>query len=90
MSPTQKRPRRELTEGESFVLQQIQDLYGNQNTEQDVFFSKRDEAFILVRDQTGVEGLFAVLTNLATMYADGDFATIKELRTHLLEAAGDG
>lgn len=84
MSSTDERPRRALTEGESFVLQQIQDMYGAQNTEQDVFFSDVDEAVIFVKDRNGVEGLVVVLTNLASWYADGTIASLEDLRAHWL------
>ena len=84
MSSTNKRPRRALTEGESFVLQHIQDMNGNQNTEQNVFFSVRDEAVIFVKDRNGNEGLLAVLTNLAAMFADGTITSEEELRTEWL------
>ncbi len=85
MSSTNKRPRRALTEGESFVLQHIQDMYGNQNTEQNVFFSVRDEAVIFVKNRNGNEGLLAVLTNLAAMFADGTVTSEEELRPVVAE-----
>ena len=84
MSSTQERPRRALTEGEYFVLQQIQEMYGAQNSERDVFFSDTDEAVIFVKDRHGVQGLAAVLTNLARWYADGTIASVEELRAHWL------
>jgi hypothetical protein len=84
MSHTDQNPRRILTEGEAFVLQQIQDIYGYQNTEQDVFFSDRDEAVILVKDRNGVGTMMTVLTNLANWYSDGTIASVDELRRNWL------
>jgi len=84
MSSANERPRRALTESESFVLQHIQDMYGNQNTEHDVFFSNRDEAVIFVKDRNGVMGLAVVLTNLAAWYADGTITSVEDLRQHWL------
>ncbi len=66
------------------MLQHIQDMYGNQNTEQNVFFSVRDEAVIFVKDRNGNEGLLAVLTNLAAMVADGTITSEEELRAEWL------
>ena len=84
MPPTDQNPRRALTQGEAFVLQQIQDIYGNQNTEHDVFFADRGEAVIFVRDRQGVSTIMTVLTNLAEWYADGTIASLDELRTDWL------
>ena len=71
--------RRSLTEGEQFVLAQIQDIFGPQNEESDVFFS-RDEAVIFVKDRKGVSVGVVVLTNVAQMYEDGTIASLDELR----------
>jgi hypothetical protein len=54
--------RRSLTQGEQFVLAQIQDIYGPQNEESDVFFSDPDEAVIFVKDRTGASVGVVVLT----------------------------
>ena len=71
--------RRALSLGEQFVLGQIQDIYGPQNEESDVFFS-RDEAVIFVKDRTGASVGVVVLTNVAQMYEDGTIASLDELR----------
>ena len=71
--------RRALGQGEQFVLGQIQDIYGPQNEESDVFFS-RDEAVIFVKDRTGASVGVVVLTNVAQMYEDGTIASLDELR----------
>jgi len=71
--------RRSLGQGEQFVLAQIQDIYGPQNGESDVFFS-RDEAVIFVKDRTGASVGVVVLTNVAQMYEDGTIASLDELR----------
>jgi len=68
------------------VLEQIQDMYGPQNTEDKVFFSDRNEAVLLVADRNGVQGMMAVLTNLAAWYADGTIPSVQELRDKWLTA----
>jgi hypothetical protein len=73
-----------LSQGETFVLDQIRDMYGAQNNEEAVFFSDADEAAIFVTDRNGVQGLLAVLTNLAAMYADGSIGSAEELRAKWL------
>jgi hypothetical protein len=73
-----------LSQGELFVLDQIRDMYGAQNDEDAVFFSDADEAVIFVTDRNGVQGLVAVLTNLAAMYADGSIGSAEELRAKWL------
>jgi len=78
--------RRSLTQGEQFVLAQIQDIYGPQNEESDVFFSDPDEAVIFVRDRTGANIGVVVLTNVAQMYEDGTIASLDELRRDWLRA----
>jgi hypothetical protein len=84
MSATNQPPRRALSQGELLVLDQIRDMYGAQNNEDAVFLSHADEAAIFVTDQNGVQGLLAVLTNLAAMYADGTIGSAEELRTKWL------
>ena len=77
--------RRSLSPGEQFVLAQIQDIYGPQNEEGDVFFSK-DEAVIFVKDCTGASIGVVVLTNVAQMYEDGTITSLDELRRDWLRA----
>jgi hypothetical protein len=84
MTSNDIRPRRPLTKSEAFILQQIQDLYGHQNAETDVFFTDLDEAAISVKDKDGVRSLLAVLTNLAAECEDGTIASLEELRKVLL------
>ena len=78
--------RRSLTQGEQFVLAQIQDIYGPQNEESDVFFSDPDEAVIFVKDRRGVNVGVVVLTNVAQMYEDGTITSLDELRRDWLRA----
>ena len=73
-------PRRPLTQDENFVLEQIRDMYGPQNSEDQVFFTERNEAALLVTDRNGVQAMWAVLTNLGAWYADGTIASVQELR----------
>ena len=77
--------RRALSQGEQFVLAQIQDIYGPQNEESDVFFSG-DEAVIFVKNRTGASVGVVVLTNVAQMYEDGTITSLDELRTNWLRA----
>lgn len=78
--------RRSLNQGEQLVLTQIQDIYGPQNEEADVFFSAQDEAAIFVKDRTGASVGVVVLTNVAAMYEDGTIASLDELRRDWLRA----
>ena len=78
--------RRSLSQGEQFVLAQIQDIYGSQNEEGDVFFSDRDEAAIFVKDRTGASVGLVVLTNVAQLYEDGTISSLDELRREWLRA----
>ena len=78
--------RRSLSQGEQFVLTQLQDIYGPQNGEGDVFFSDQDEAAIFVKDRTGASVGLVVLTNVAAMYDDGTIASLEELRRDWLRA----
>lgn len=77
--------RRPLTEGELFILGLIQDAYGSENSEDEVFFSDRDEAVIFVRgdSESGDLGM-AVLTNLAEGLADGTISSVEELKREWL------
>ena len=70
---------RELTKGESRILEIIQDMYGAQNTREDVLFAN-DEAVILVEAADGTTALMASLTNLAGWYADGTITSDDELK----------
>jgi len=84
MSGPPNPPRRALTKDEVLVLEQIQDIYGPQNTAEQVFFSDRDEAVILVTDRNGASGMMTVLTNLGAWYADGTIGSLQELRDNWL------
>jgi hypothetical protein len=77
---------RSLSQGERFVLAQIQDIYGPLNEESEVFFSDPDGAVIFVRDRTGANVGVVVLTSLAQMYEDGTIASLEELRRDWLRA----
>jgi hypothetical protein len=78
--------RRSLTQGEQFVLAQIQDIYGPQNKEGEVFFSDLDEAVIFVMNRIGANVGVVVLTNVAQMYEDGTITSLDELRRDWLKA----
>jgi len=78
--------RRSLTQGEQFVLDQIQDIYGPQNRGSEVFFSDLDEAAIFVMNRTGANVGVVVLTNVAQMYEDGTITSLDELRRDWLKA----
>ena len=65
--------KRELTPDELSILCYIQDIYGDQNTSEDVFITKGDEAVIFVKDVYCKKGLSVVLTNVA------EFAKLENL-----------
>jgi hypothetical protein len=62
----------------------IQDGYGPQNTESDVFFTEADEAALFVKATDGTLPLMVVLTNLAAMREDGTIASDDELKVRWL------
>ncbi len=72
--------RRSLTQGEQFVLAQIQDIYGPQNEESDGFFSDLNEAAIFVKDHTGASVGVVVLTKVAQRYEVGTITSLDGLR----------
>lgn len=71
--------RRQLTERELHILCLIQEAYGLENSENEVFFNDRDEAVIFVQGDGGGLGL-AVLTNLAKSLEDGTISSVEELK----------
>lgn len=72
--------RRKLTPGETHVLELIQDIYGDQNTEEEVFFPSEKEAAIFVINTDGSSALMVHLTNLANWRSDGTIASDEELK----------
>ncbi len=56
--------RRTLTIGETEILRMVQEEYGPQNTEKEVFFSEADEAVLFVKARDGTSPIMVVLTNL--------------------------
>jgi len=81
-SPGQRRP---LTDGELFILSEVQAIYGAHNSEDEVFFTNFDEAAIVASDSSGKGGAWIVLTNLSDMYKDGTIGSIEELRDSWLK-----
>ncbi len=75
--------RRELTANEARILAAIQDLYGDANDEDSVFFSPEQEAVIFIHDQAGVSQFIANLSFLAELHDEG--ATLEEIREQWLE-----
>jgi len=57
--------KRLLSVDEIKILEYIRELYGNQNSEKDVFISENDEAVIFVKNKHGAKKLCVVLTNVA-------------------------
>jgi hypothetical protein len=80
MASSNSNAARALTSGEAFILAQIQDMHGAQNSTDQVFFSDRDEAVLFVTDKVGIRGLMIVLTNLSRWMDDGTIASVTELR----------
>jgi len=76
--------RRKLTTGEIDILRIIQEEYGSQNTEQNVFFTDSDEAALFVKAPDGTTPIMVVLTNLAAWRKDGTIASDDELRKEWL------
>ncbi len=76
--------RRLLTPSERFVLSQIQDLYGRQNSDDKVFFSN-DEAVIFAVNAAGESVIAVALTNLARWYSDGTIKSVHDLREKWLQ-----
>ena len=64
----------------------IQEEYGPQNTEKEVFFSEADEAALFVKARDGTSPLMVVLTNLAAWRQDGTIANDDALRSEWLRA----
>jgi hypothetical protein len=62
----------------------VQEEYGPQNTEQEVFFSEADEAVLFVKARDGTSPIAVVLTNLAAWRQDGTIANDDELRKEWL------
>ena len=71
--------RRDLTEHERFVLSEVQQYWGTQNTEDRVFFTDEDEAVLFVLARDGSNPVAVVLTNLAAWHRDGTLS-LDELR----------
>ncbi|MEP6570382.1 MAG: hypothetical protein ABJC10_11475 [Acidobacteriota bacterium] len=78
--------RRTLTVGEAEILRMIQEEYGPQNTEKEVFFSETDEAVLFVKARDDTSPLMVVLTNLAAWRQDGTIANDDVLRSEWLRA----
>jgi hypothetical protein len=58
----------------------IQDGYGLQNTDAEVFFSDADQAAIFVKASNGTSPLMANLASLAALRADGTNPSDEELK----------
>jgi hypothetical protein len=72
-----------LTASEAQILAVIQDLYGDINDEDSVFFSPGHEAVIFIRDQAGVSQFIANLSFLAQLHDEG--STFEEIREQWLQ-----
>jgi hypothetical protein len=72
--------RRKLTAGEAHVLELVQEIYGDQNTEEEVFFPREGEAAIFVKAADGSIPLMVHLTNLAEWRANGAIGSDQELK----------
>lgn len=74
--------RRELTATEAFVLREIQQYWGSQNSVDDVFFTERDEAVLFVRARDGRTAVIIALTNLGQWHEDGTLS-LEDLRDQI-------
>ena len=75
-------PRRDLTNEELLVLNEVQAYWGPQNTPADVFFTDEGGAGLFVRAHDGTMPMFVHLTNLGRWHADGTL-TIEALRVQI-------
>jgi len=76
--------RRKLTPGEAHVLELVRELYGDQNTEEDVFFPTEKEAAIFVKAADGSFPIMVHLTNLAEWRSNGTIASDEDLKKNWL------
>jgi len=76
--------RRQLTASEAQILAAIQDLYGDANDEDSVFFSPEQEAVIFIHDQAGASQFIVNLSFLAHLHDEG--TTLEEIREQWLQA----
>jgi len=79
-------PRRSLTREEQLVLVEVQELWGPQNSEADVFFTQANDAALFVKARDGSSPVAVVLTNLGRWYAEGSL-TLEELHRQILGPA---
>ena len=78
--------RRKLTADEGRILGIIQHSFGRpQHSEEDVFFTRDDEAAIFVKASDGSSPVMANLTNLAAFRADGTISSDEELKWDWLQ-----
>jgi hypothetical protein len=75
--------RRQLTSSEAAILAAIQDLYGDINDENALFFSPDQDAVIFVHDRSGVPQFMANVSSLARLRDEG--STLDEIREQWLE-----
>jgi hypothetical protein len=72
---------RDLTESENYVFLLVQEIYGEQNDINQVFFMDNTrDACISIKDNTGNFVMMANLTNLATWRNDGTIKSDDELK----------
>jgi|SRR6267142_1837450 len=74
--------RRSLTDEERLVLNEVQAIWGPQNSEADVFFPMPDEAALFVKAHDGSLPLCVSLSNLGRWHADGSLS-LSELRQQI-------
>jgi hypothetical protein len=67
--------RRQLTDDERFVLSEVQAYWGDQNTEDKVFFTDQGEAALFVLARDGSNPVLVVLTNLGAWHREGALST---------------
>ena len=72
--------RRKLTIGEARILELVRDIYGDQNTEKEVFFPSEEEAAIFVKTADGSSPIMVHLTNLAKWRSNGTIASDEALK----------
>ena len=78
---------RDLTEQELIVLAEVQEFWGPQNTETDVF-AVGEEVCIFAKDRAGNMQVGISLTNLGDWYADGSLS-MEQLKRWVMGPAAE-
>lgn len=81
---TLRKALRPLTEGEQFILTQVQDIYGPHNSARRFNFDENDAASISVVDDKYTPVILVNLTDLANQFSQGLIKSVDDLRRNWL------